>query len=482
MATSGAKTALAIQSLVEAGLQSSLTFPSDQLYSDREGSYWSNTAKLRPACIFLPQSSQQVSEGLKVLVACKQTFAVRSGGHAPLATSNNIHQGVTIDLSLLTSIRYDPGSETVTFGPGLRWKHVYEELQKYDRVVAGGRESDTGVAGLLLGGGNTWFTARKGFACDNVVSYDVVLADGSSITADAANHVDLFRALKGGSNNFGIVVSFTMSTIPCRRIWGGTTMSLKQHAQEAIQCTANFTSNIKHYPDSSLLTGLTYVPQVKEVVMGGVLVETRGVEDSPAFDEWRKLPKLRDTTTFKSMLELGLETGLPSNLYATWFTLTIKNDTRIMNKAAEVHDELVAALHSHIPAGDFTTQCLFQPLPMEFAKHSVATGGNMMGIERHEVDAILLQINTMVQSADQQDFAYAKVKACIQTVKDYAATIEGGLLDWVYLNYADQTQDVLGSYGTENLEFMRSVARKYDPDEVFQKLCVGGFKLSDSAM
>ncbi|KAI1858095.1 uncharacterized protein JN550_012851 [Neoarthrinium moseri] len=408
--------------LVRAGLKTCVFLPGDLEYQTSIGSYFSNTAKLAPACVFIPESTEQISRAVKALVAAKEKFAIRSGGHAPLSAANNIQNGVAIDLSQLNSIQYDAESKLVTFGPGVRWKHIYHELQKHERVVAGGREGETGVAGFLLGGGNTWFTAQKGFGCDNVVSYDIVLADGQIITAKQGLNADLFRALKGGSNNFGIVV--------------------------------------------------------KDIIVGGALVETRGVKDAPAFAEWFKLPKIMDTTKSKSILDMGLETALPYNLYDTWFTLTIKNDTRIMSKAAEIHDTLVEELRSYIPEGDFITQCLFQSLPMTCAKHSVAIGGNVMGIERNKSDGLIWQLNAMVKTADQNDFAYAKVKAGVKAIKEFAGSVEGGLLDWIYLNYADRSQDPLGSYGAENLRLLKEVAARYDPGRVFQTLCPGGFKLS----
>lgn len=146
----------------------------------------------------------------------------------------------------------------------------------------------------------------------------------------------------------------------------------------------------------------------------------------------------------------------------------------------EVHEGLVNDLKAFIPDGEFMTQCLFQPLPMTFAQRSVAVGGNVMGIERNKSDGLLFQLNTMVNTSEQNDFAYQKVKAGVQAIKDFASTIEEGLLDWVYLNYADQSQDPLGSYGVENVDFMKGVAEKYDPRKVFQDLCPGGFKLCAS--
>ncbi|KAI1759337.1 hypothetical protein GGR53DRAFT_513877 [Hypoxylon sp. FL1150] len=463
--------------LIEAGLQSHILTPEDPAYQVREDSYFSNTVKLGPACIFLPESAEQVSVAVRALASAKEAFAIRSGGHSSVSGSNDIGGGVTIDLSHLNSIQYDENSQLVTFGPGVRWKHVYHELEKYDRIVAGGREGETGVGGFLLGGGNTWFTAHKGFACDNVVSYEIVLADGRIITVKQDAHADLFRALKGGTNNFGIVTSFTMRTIPCKKIWGGVSMMSKQYIPDMIRVTADFTTNLPNYPESSLIATINYSPQIKDIVAGGALVQTQGVEDSPAYAEWSKLPKMMDTTKLKSILDMGIETAVPADTYTTWFTLTVKNDTRIISKVAEVHNGLVEDLKSYIPEGDFTTQCILQPLPRSFAQHSVEMGGNIMGIERNTSDGILFQLNTMVKTSDQNKFAYQRVKAGIEAIKEFAGTIEGGLLDWIYINYADQSQDPLGSYGAENVRFMKRVAAAYDPDGVFQTLCPGGFKL-----
>ncbi|ETS76330.1 hypothetical protein PFICI_11717 [Pestalotiopsis fici W106-1] len=430
-------------------------------------SYFSNTTKVKPACIIRPESAGQVSEVVKTLVSAQQKFAVRSGGHAPLRESNNINGGVTLDFGSLNGIRYDANTDLATFGPGVCWKDVYQALQQHGRIGAGGREDDTGVAGFLLGGGNTWYTAHKGFGCDNVVSYKI--QNGS--------HKDLFRVLKGGSNNFGIVVGFTMMTFPSNDIWGGTTLSSKEYIPEAIRAISELTTNFPENPHSSLIGAVNYIPQFKDIGVGAAIVETRGVEDALAFARWEKLPKMVSILQKKLILAMGLETALPYNMFDTWFTSTVKNDVRIMEKAVEVHEGLVNDLKSFISDGEFLTQCLFQPLPMNFAQRPVAVGGNVLGIERNKSDGLLFQLDTMVNTSEQNNFAYQKVNSGVQAIKEFAATIEGGLLDWVYLNYADQSYDPLGSYGIENVNFMKGVAATYDPKRVFQQLFPGGFKL-----
>lgn len=256
----------ASSSLHQAGLE--VLEPQDPAYASRQASYWSNSAKsLAPACIVRPANAREVSTAIKTLVASRTQFAVRSGGHTQWAGASNIGGGgVTIDLGGLRWTRYDARTETVEVGPGGAWRDVYAELAKHGRAVAGGREGNVGVAGLILGGGNTFYTARHGFACDNVVAFEVVLADGRIVTANAdgdddgngATTKDLFWALKGGSGNFGIVTNFRMRALEAGPIWGGLTFFPRQVSVAAAEALVDFTGNIRSDVDSNLLCFFAY--------------------------------------------------------------------------------------------------------------------------------------------------------------------------------------------------------------------------------
>lgn len=106
-------------------------------------------------------------------------------------------------------------------------------------------------------------------------------------------------------------------------------------------------------------------------------------------------------------------------------------------------------------------------------------GGNIKGIERHAHDGILFAATAMVKTPEQEAFVYPKIKRWIDDLTEHAATIDGGLLDWIYLKYADRSQDVFRSYGEENIRKIREAAAKYDPEGVFQTLCPGGLKMSE---
>ncbi|XDG05839.1 hypothetical protein ABKA04_005454 [Annulohypoxylon sp. FPYF3050] len=461
-------------------LKTQVILPNDPRYNSCEESYWAASARISPACFVLPESAEQVSAVLKELVAQKRQFAIRSGGHSPVPGTNNITGAVTIDLNLLNKIEVDTASGKVKFGAGVKWQDLYGELTKYKSTVAGGRTGGVGVSGLLLGGGSSWMTAKVGWACDNVLSYEVVLADGRIITADHEHHADLFRALKGGSNNFGIVTSFTMPILPSDHIWGGVGASPDTATSEVIDVMWQFTEDQATHQDSYLMVVIGYFPNFGVNVASTALFQGKGISTGPEFEGWHKLPKLADTTGQTTIHDLSLDMSrLPPNYYNAWFTLCFKNDKRIMSKAAEVHEALVKELKAYVSDGNFITQCIFQPVPTIVGRHSVAAGGNVMGVERNTSNAILFQYAAMMETAEQAAWVYPKLQAGIRIVKEFAAGIEGGLMDWLYMNYADRSQDVLGSYGIENVERIKHAAAKYDPDQVFQELCPGGWKIAD---
>lgn len=166
------------EALKDAGLTHIYT-QDDEQYKARTESYWSVSAQLAPKCIVQPVSTEEVATAIKTLGAENASkFAVRSGGHTTWAGSNNINDGVTIDLGLMNDTTYDEAANLAKIQPGNRWGGVYGALEPHGVTVAGGRASSVGVAGFLTGGGNTFFTAQRGFACDQVKNYEVVLSSG----------------------------------------------------------------------------------------------------------------------------------------------------------------------------------------------------------------------------------------------------------------------------------------------------------------
>ncbi|KAH7028948.1 uncharacterized protein B0I36DRAFT_290213 [Microdochium trichocladiopsis] len=470
-----------VESLRSSGVTSKVLVPNDPDYAGRQSSFWSVSAQqLSPAAIVLPDNANEVASIVKSLVAAGQPFAARSGGHTNWAGSNNIDGGVTIDLSQIRHVRVSEDKQTADIGPGGKWREVYAELDKHGLAVAGGREGNVGVAGLILGGGNTFFTARRGFACDNVVEYQVVLASGEIVTASKHSNEDLFCALKGGSNNFGIVTNFKMAAIPCSKVWGGMSFLPKATIPAAIDALVDFVPNVASDDGSNLVCIFTHMPDFKDVVVATFYANVDAVESPPIYKKWLEIPRIMDMIKMTSIKEMAFEYNIPAGHHVLWFTLCFKNDATIVTKAVDLHEILVEQLKTVDPEGGFTTQCLFQPLPKLFGQRGAEAGGNVMGIENQSSDGLLWLATAMMKTAEHEAQARPLVEKWVQDVKDFAASnVEEGVLPWTYLNYADPTQAVLASYGAGNVQKIRDAAAKYDPEGVFQKLCPGGFKISD---
>ena len=154
------------------------------------------------------------------------------------------------------------------------------------------RESSVGIAGLALTGGITLFTGRYGFACDQVVSYEVVLADGRIVIADAkGKYADLFRVLKGGGNNFGIVTHFTMRALPCSTIWGGGAILSKEIFPKAAEAIADFVKRVPDDPDTNLICMLCKITPKPVTIVASLYANMAGVENPSILDKWLAFPE-----------------------------------------------------------------------------------------------------------------------------------------------------------------------------------------------
>ncbi|KAF2130675.1 FAD-binding domain-containing protein [Dothidotthia symphoricarpi CBS 119687] len=458
-------------------------YANDEQYSNRISSYWSVSAQLTPNCIVQPLSTEEVTRVVKTLVAdadCRQTqFAIRSGGHSTWAGSNNIQDGVTIDLGLMNTTTFDPDTSIASIEPGSRWGQVYATLDPLGVTVAGGRAGTVGVAGFLTGGGNSFYTAQQGFACDNVRSFEIVLADGEVINANANENSDLFQVLKGGSGaNFGIVTKFDVQAFEAGNLWGGTMIYPKSVGQQHIEAYHAWTENVNNYPEGSSIIFWSYQPALEDIVILAAYEDTTGNEAPPGFDGFMAIPDaIASTMRIASHKALTDELEQAAGYRNIWFTLTFKNDIRIYQKIVELHEQLVNEWKADSPDPNFITQCMFQSIATSFSQHSVAKGGNVLGLNREMDNVVMLLYDIAVMSPELEVLAREKLRKSGEAMKQYAASLNG-LIDWTYMNYADSYQNPLGSYGLENVAKIRAAAAKYDPKQVFQTRAPGGFKIS----
>jgi FAD/FMN-containing dehydrogenase len=161
----------------------------------------------RPALIAQCRGLADIVDAIQLARTQKLEVAVRGGGHN-VAGRATIDGGLVIDLSLMKGIHVDPKARTARAQGGLTWKDFNRETQLHGLATTGGVVSTTGIAGLTLGGGLGWLMGKHALALDNLISVDVVLADGRILTASKDDNADLFWALRGGGGNFGVAASF----------------------------------------------------------------------------------------------------------------------------------------------------------------------------------------------------------------------------------------------------------------------------------
>ncbi|TDP97999.1 FAD-binding oxidoreductase [Labedaea rhizosphaerae] len=190
-----------------ARLRGELIRPGDPGY-DQARAVYNGMVDKRPAAIARCRDSADVIAAVGFARAGGLELAVRGGGHHA-AGFGVWDDALVIDLSLMRSTTVDPQRHTVRVDAGCTWGDVDHATVAFGMATPSGFLASTGVAGLTLGGGIGYLSRRFGLTVDNLLSADVVLADGSFVTADEHSHPDLFWALRGGGGNFGVVTSFT---------------------------------------------------------------------------------------------------------------------------------------------------------------------------------------------------------------------------------------------------------------------------------
>lgn len=250
--------------------------------------YWSLNTRVGPWRFILPSTTSKVAQTLTSLQfingAGDWHIAIRSGGHVS-DDSNNTATGVTIDLSQLNATTYDAATTVASIGTGVRRLSVYSELENHRVSVTGGREGVLDVGGLELGGG-------YGFSCDTVINFEMVLASGETINANASAHSDLWRALKGGSSNFGIVTTFDLEASPARNLTLEMRLISFAHADAVVDAIAAYTDLDRSFQDSAMLTLAAYDPKVGDTTISVIEVNTIDDANTTAFDAFNRIPAL----------------------------------------------------------------------------------------------------------------------------------------------------------------------------------------------
>ena len=236
----GTSTTLSDESLD--GLRAALR---GELIRSDHGSYeavrrvWNGNIDRRPALIARCTGVADVQQAVNFARQHRLRVSVRGVGHSAPGYGTN-DGGLVIDLSLMKGIRVDPAARTVRAQGGVLWRELDHETQACGLATTGGTISNTGIAGLTLGGGLGWLMGKHGLTIDNLISADVVTADGQLRTASATDNKDLFWALRGGGGNFGVVTSFEYRLHPVTTVLGGLVIYPLDQARDVLRFYRDF--------------------------------------------------------------------------------------------------------------------------------------------------------------------------------------------------------------------------------------------------
>jgi FAD/FMN-containing dehydrogenase len=306
-------------------LRGELLRPGDAGY-DGARAVWNGMIDRRPAFIARCAGAVDVVRCVNFAREHGLLVAVRAGGHN-VAGNAVCDDGLMIDLSPMRGIRVDPVRRTVRAEGGVIWGELDRETQAFGLATPGGFVSSTGVAGLTLGGGIAWLMGKYGLACDNLLSVDIVTADGRFLTASTTENEDLFWGVRGGGGNFGVVTSLEFRLHPVGpMVLGGLLVHPVSRAREVHRAFQEVTHVA---PDELIaLIALLNLPEVGPAVGIGVCYNgpiaegERVLHDLRQFgpalaDQIAPMPYTQVQTLFDPMYPRGRRTYWKSNFLSS---------------------------------------------------------------------------------------------------------------------------------------------------------------------
>ncbi|KAJ5576442.1 FAD linked oxidase N-terminal [Penicillium sp. DV-2018c] len=454
---------------------SQISNPSSTGYSNFTDSFWSvQQEEVQPRCVFRPKKNTDVSAAVLLSRFTGCHFAARSGGHAAFSGASSAPGGISIWFKDMNAVTLNQDKSVASIGPGNNWLAAYSALEPHGLAVVGGRASSIGVGGFLLGGGISYHSNLYGWACDNVESFEVVTASGLIVTASEKSYPDLYWALRGGGNNFGLVTKYNLYTIPAPTLYGGARIFLETEFPDVVNAWYNAINNASVDPYAQ-----QYVAFLSNSGMNLATAEltyTKNVSDAEIFKQYRSIPAISDTSSPKSLVEYVeyLETENPSGLREIYWPISAALNEDFALWAVETFMKMLPEVADVSGAQPVL---IFQAITKPMLKNMKNFGGNALGLEDNTVPVHIMHVSTWWENASDDETIYTFVHKFIDTITEQAKKL-GIFNEYIYMNYASMFQDPVAGYGDANKARLQRVARKYDPREVFQTLQPGYFKLN----
>jgi FAD/FMN-containing dehydrogenase len=429
-------------------LRGELIRPGEPGY-DEARKVWNGMIDKRPAMIVRCAGVGDVIDAVNFARDNDLQLAIRGGSHsaAGLALCDD---GLVIDLSPMRGVRVDPRARTMQVQGGALWADVDRETQVFGLATTGGTVSNTGIGGLTLGGGLGWLMGKHGFACDNVLSVDLVTADGKFVTASTRDHTDLFWAVRGGGGNFGVATSFEFQVHPVGpTVLGGLVIHPLAGARDVLRFYRDFCARL---PDEAeAFAALLTLPDGQPVIAillgyngpldeGEPVLEPARKFGSPVADLVGPMPYVQRQRLIDDLGTHGIHRYWKSGF------------------ATELSDEFIDLMVEQAGAmlSPLTTIGLFYV-------HGVA------GRIEPESTAFGLRGNQWDFDIISQWTNPAEAAVHVQWTRQFWAAAERFTTGAVYMNHIAQDEPgrVRAAFGN-NYDRLASVKRQYDPGNLFR--------------
>jgi FAD/FMN-containing dehydrogenase len=420
--------------------------PEDKTYDDVR-KVWNGMIDRRPALIIQCQSVNDVIVGVKTAKQYQLPLAVRGGGHN--VTGNAVcDDGVMIDFSQMRKVLVEPELMTAKAQPGATWGDFDKATGVYGLATTGGLISTTGIAGLTLGGGVGWLVRHYGMSCDNLLSAEVVTANGELVVASTTENADLFWGLRGGGGNFGVVTSFTYRLHPVSTVYGGMILFPRSEAKRLLQFFGRF---METAPDElTLYAALLHAPDGTPVVglMGCYSGDPKLGEDvlkpvrefgTPIVDLFTEQPY--------TQLQTMLDAPFPHGLRYYWKSGFLES----------LSDEAVDTIIDYAA----TVPSLITPIILELYGGKAAQEPEGGTAFPHRINQYDLVIISAWANLEEDDANISWTRSLWNAVQSFTS-------NRAYVNTLgiEGEQRVREAYG-KNYERLQELKKKYDPDNLF---------------
>ncbi|KAK3387945.1 hypothetical protein B0H63DRAFT_542413 [Podospora didyma] len=456
-------------------------------YAAEQQEYWSTScAALLPTCIIFPKSAAEVSTILTILSSNNERFAIKSGGHNPNNNWSSVRGGPLISTQRLDQVVLDPSTGRVRIGPGQRLDSTAAALQGTGWTFVGGRIGNTGVGGLVLGGGLSYMSAQYGWAASSVIEYELVLANGTILTVTASSYPDLFKSLKGGGNNFGVVASYLVQAYRQGDIYGGNLVFLRTPQTDAriLKAVRDFTEYNADDKAAVIVTAeRTNVNLVDSWIL--FLFYDGAVVPPGTFSNFTSIGPIANTArvrTYADYMAFSNWVIVPASI------VTIATETIPLPSSANLAS-VMFDMHAHWRNISSTTlldvpgvvaSIAWQPFPKRIAQAARDKSPDLIDADP-DVDKMILEINySFLLEADYERMT-STMQATYGGIRErvLAHQAAGRLPRDVYLplfmNYGFFKEDYFARLKPESRALARRVAGEVDPQGLFRDR-TGGWK------